>query len=90
MDLPVAGSRWAVELLKDGYKAREHAARFAQGGAYAMLPPAERALVDFRDPLAPPLRREHADFHQIFFTAEYSSAVLIGPDGTPSEVSLQA
>ena len=90
MDLPLTGSRWAVELLKDGDEAREHAARFAQGGAYAMLPPAERALVDFRDPSAPPLRRERADFHQIYFTAEYSSAVLITPDGTQSEVSLQA
>ena len=43
-----------------------------------------------QESFSPPLRRERADFHQIFFTAEYSSAVLISPDGTPSEVSLQA
>ena len=39
---------WAIELLRNGDRSTEHAARFAKGGIYEGMPMTAFALIDFR------------------------------------------
>ncbi len=45
---PGSSLAWAVELLCEGDRAKEHQQRFEPGGRYADLPMTNFALIDFR------------------------------------------
>jgi hypothetical protein len=38
---------WAIELLRDGDRRREHVERFVPGGSYSSLPYTRHAVIDF-------------------------------------------
>lgn len=82
-------SGWAIEVLRNGNRAEEQAKRFAEGGAYEMLPMTASALLDFRGPSAPGLRKKRAGFHHIIFADDYTSASVTRPSGDHYTISLQ-
>ncbi len=85
----VTRSKWAIMLLKDGKWAQKHAQQFVEGQICHELPCTARALVDLRGPSAPVLSKEPTDFYHIRFAADRSTAILIAPDLTLSELTLQ-
>ena len=83
-------SKWAIMLLTDGKWAHEHAQQFAEGQICHELPCTARALVDLRGPSASVLSKEPTNFQHVRFASDCSTAKLIAPDLTSSELTLQA
>ncbi len=71
---------WAIELLRDGDRAQEHATRFAEGGKYADLPMSKYALIDFRPPGGSSVSVHRDNFFYVTFREGYKSAVLLHRD----------
>jgi hypothetical protein len=80
-DRPDVG--WGAELLRDGDEAEEHAARFAEGGKYAVMPMSHYALIDFRQ-TRQQLRHSKPGFAHVTFEADFTTAQLKYGDTTKS------
>ena len=81
----------AIELLRNGHRAAEHAARFEPGGKYSNIARADFCLIDFRAPsTGSPAIPTLPNYYYVSFSQDYSTATLTRPDSTSVKLRLKA
>jgi len=70
--------QWAIELVREGDRQREHLERFGVDGKYFSLQPKEWVVIDFRNPRTNIGRLEgKPNLINVVFSADFSFATLV-------------
>ena len=82
---------WVIELLRDGDRAAEHAARFEPGGKYSSIARTDFCLIDFRAPsVGSPAIPTLPKYYYVSFSQDYSTATFTRPNSTSVKLRLKA
>ena len=66
---------WGIELLREGDRMKEHAARFTQGGQSNVIPLNEWAIIDFRHH-SKVIRELRPNFWYVIYSDDYEKVVI--------------
>ena len=68
---------WAIELLRNGDRSAQHAARFSENGIYSGIPMTAFALIDFRQGQGPgAVLQRLPGFWHVVFDPDFSQASI--------------
>lgn len=81
---------WAVGLLVHGDRAQKHVGRFGPGAAYARLPCAQHAVIDFwtEEPKAGSIHLVTEAYYVVHFHDDFKTAKFLAPGGKEETLTL--
>ena len=66
---------WGVELLREGDRMKQHAARFTQEGQYNAIPLKKWVIIDFRH-YSKDIKELHPNFWYVIYSDDYKEVVI--------------